>query len=56
MYILLLWIIQIRNNETKAYRKAPPRLEKAINLESEKIAQTSTWTIVLSVLQTTMHF
>ena len=29
----------LRNNVTKTYRKAPPRLEKAINLEAKEIAQ-----------------
>ena len=29
----------LRNNVTKTYRKAPPRLEKTINLEAKEIAQ-----------------
>ena len=29
----------LRNNVTKTYRKAPPRLEKATNLEAKEIAQ-----------------
>ena len=29
----------LRNNVTKTYRKAPPRLEKAINLEAKEIAK-----------------
>ena len=45
----------LRNNVTKTYRKAPPRLEKAINLEPKEIAQNIKRTIVLSVLQKTMH-
>ena len=37
----------LRNNVTKE--------EKASNIETKKIAKTSTWTIVLSALQKTMH-
>ena len=36
----------LRNNLTKTYRKAPPRLEKAINLEAKEIVKISTCTIV----------
>ena len=45
----------LRNNVTKTYRKAPPQLERAINLKAKKLHKIPTWTIVSSVLQKTKH-
>ena len=45
----------LRNNVTKTYRKASPRLEKTMNLEAKEIAQNIKRTIVMIVLQKTMN-